>query len=89
MRNVNGKNAGPAQGLRELARRESLVLHVVELDVTEDGSVERAISTVIDETGRIDVLVNNAGYGLMGVTEGVTLEQGGGSWTQISLARYA
>ncbi len=56
MRNINGKNAGPAQELRELAKRESLALHVVELDVTDDGSVERAIRTVIDESGRIGAM---------------------------------
>jgi NAD(P)-dependent dehydrogenase (short-subunit alcohol dehydrogenase family) len=75
MRNVNGKNARPAQEIRELAKRESLALHVTDLDVTDDVSVERAVRTVIDEIGRIDILVNNAGYGLMGVTEAVTLEQ--------------
>jgi NAD(P)-dependent dehydrogenase (short-subunit alcohol dehydrogenase family) len=75
MRNVNCKNAAAAQELRDLAKRESLWMRAIELDVTDDASVERAVQAAMDEAGSINVLVNNAGYGLMGVTEAVTLEQ--------------
>jgi NAD(P)-dependent dehydrogenase (short-subunit alcohol dehydrogenase family) len=73
MRNVNGRNAAAAREIRELAERESLSMQTVELDVTDDLSVERAVSKIALQCGRIDVLVNNAGFGIMDLS--VTLAQ--------------
>lgn len=75
MRNVKGRNASAARGLEEFARRGSLNLQVLELDVTQDASVERAVGEIIAKSARIDVLVNNAGYGIMDLSETVTLPQ--------------
>ncbi len=75
MRNVNDRNAAAAREFHELAKRESLCLQILELDVTDDASVERAVNEVTAKCGRIDVLVNNAGFGIMDLAESVTLAQ--------------
>jgi NAD(P)-dependent dehydrogenase (short-subunit alcohol dehydrogenase family) len=75
MRNVKTSNADPAREIEELAARESLSLQTLELDVTDDVSVERAVSKAVLQTGHIDVLVNNAGFGVMDLAETVTLAQ--------------
>ncbi|GHO99375.1 short-chain dehydrogenase/reductase [Reticulibacter mediterranei] len=75
MREATGRNAAHAQALRELAQREQLALSVLDLDVTSDTSVDQAVQSVLEQAGRIDVLINNAGIVYTGVTEAYTLEQ--------------
>ena len=66
MRDATGRNAEPARALGALG------IHVVELDVTDQASVDRAAAHVLDAAGRVDVLVNNAGTAHMGTTEAFT-----------------
>lgn len=72
MRNLDGKNAEPAGELRSLAADRGWDLHVVELDVTDDASVESAAATVLEEGGAPDVVINNAGVMFIGFTEAYT-----------------
>ena len=75
MRGLHSRNAAAAREIEGLTRQEALKLHVLELDVTSDASVEQAVSTALAEAGRIDVLVNNAGFGIMDLSETVTTAQ--------------
>src|SRR6202140_206033 len=75
MRDPAGRNAKNAAEIRALAEKDSLPIHVLELDVTNDASVERAVDAVVAKAGRIDVAINNAGYYLSGLEETVTTEQ--------------
>src|SRR2546430_1591615 len=69
MRGVQGKNREAEEALRKLG------IKTVELDVSDDTSVEAGVKTVMAESGKIDVLVNNAGIASAGVTEAFTTEQ--------------
>src|SRR6202166_1419290 len=75
MRDPGGRNAKNAGEIRALAEKDSLPIHVLEMDVTDDASVERAVNAAIAKAGRIDVAINNAGYYLSGLEEAVTTEQ--------------
>lgn len=44
-------------------------------DVTDDASVSAAVAAVLEQAGRIDLLVNNAGFGMAGAAEETSLEQ--------------
>jgi NAD(P)-dependent dehydrogenase (short-subunit alcohol dehydrogenase family) len=75
MRDPGGRNAKNASEIRTLAEKDSLPIYVLEMDVTDDTSVERAVDNAIAKSGRIDVAINNAGYYLSGLEEAVTTEQ--------------
>lgn len=75
MRDTRGKNRGAADELTSFAEREGVALEVLELDVTDEQSVQQAVQAVLERAGKIDVLVNNAALGMMGISEACTIEQ--------------
>ncbi len=70
--NVIATMRSPEAGA-ELARRENVL--VTRLDVQDRGSIDQAIAAGISRFGRIDVLVNNAGFGLFGIFEATSREK--------------
>jgi NAD(P)-dependent dehydrogenase (short-subunit alcohol dehydrogenase family) len=65
---VNGKNKAAAEELKEAGA------HIVEIDVTNDESVGRGVEAAIKAAGGLDVVVNNAGVGVLGLQESFTPE---------------
>jgi NAD(P)-dependent dehydrogenase (short-subunit alcohol dehydrogenase family) len=63
-----------AAKLQGMAAEAGVEVNLVELDVADSASVEAGLARVLDEAGRVDVLVNNAGVGGNGVVEEVAIE---------------
>ena len=75
MRDINERNREAAIGLRNWANLEGVVLNVVELDVANQKSVIDAVTSIEENYGGIDVVINNAGWGGMGIVEAFSIEQ--------------
>lgn len=69
------RNLKKSKTITDLADKENLPLQVIQLDVNDDKSVKDAIAKIVTEKERIDVLVNNAGYGFFGSNEDVSIEE--------------
>ena len=61
--------------IKELGLKDNLKIDVLELDVDDEGSVKTAMKKILDEKQRVDVIVNNAGWGLWGCVEDVSVDE--------------
>ena len=75
MRWTAGENAKEVQAVRQFALDEKVDLRSVEIDVQSQESVDVAIQQVVTETGRLDVLIHNAGHMSFEPSEAFTIEQ--------------
>ena len=70
---AGGRSAERLAALNHAARDRKLPLEALELDVCDDGSVERVVSDIERRAGPVDILVNNAGIAIAAVVEELSL----------------
>ncbi|WP_176054712.1 SDR family oxidoreductase [Paraburkholderia caribensis] len=75
MRDIRGRNASVSSEMTHLGEVEGIDLRVIEMDVQSEPSIELAVAEVVNQAGRIDVVIHNAGHMVFGPAEAFTAEQ--------------
>ena len=69
------RNLKKVEALEKIVKEENLPISILELDVDNKESMDNAIEKIIEQKGRIDTLVNNAGWGMWGTVEDVSIDE--------------
>jgi len=75
MRGTTARNAKTVADFADMAKTNGIDLRTIELDVQDQPSIDAAIAAIINEHGKLDVLVHNAGHMVYGPLEAFTAEQ--------------
>jgi NAD(P)-dependent dehydrogenase (short-subunit alcohol dehydrogenase family) len=75
MRDIAGRNAKAAEEAADYANEHSAKLRAIEMDVSEQASVDAAVETIVSTEEHLDVIVHNAGHMVLGPLESFTTDQ--------------